>query len=65
MSILSRLDEEFLRGVRERADYIRGELAGAKGVRGVDGLGLMLGVETEKRAPGRSSPPALRAACWS
>ena len=38
VSILSRLDEEFLQGVRERADYIRGELAGAKGVRGVDGL---------------------------
>ena len=50
VSILSRLDEEFLRGVRERAEYIRGELAGAKGVRGVDGLGLMLGIETEKSA---------------
>ena len=50
VSILSRLDEEFLQGVRERADYIRGELAGAKGVRGVDGLGLMLGVETERPA---------------
>ena len=50
VSILSRLDEEFLQGVRERADYIRGELAGAKGVRGVDGLGLMLGIETEKSA---------------
>ena len=50
VSILSRLDEGFLQGVRERADYIRGELAGAKGVRGVDGLGLMLGIETEKSA---------------
>lgn len=50
VSILSRLDEEFLQGVRERAEYIRGELAGAKGVRGVDGLGLMLGIETEKSA---------------
>ena len=50
VSILSRLDEGFLQGVRERAEYIRGELAGAKGVRGVDGLGLMLGIETEKPA---------------
>ena len=50
VSILSRLDEDFLQGVRERAEYIRGELAGAKGVRGVDGLGLMLGIETERPA---------------
>ena len=63
VSILSRLDEDFLQGVRERAEYIRGELASAKGVRGVDGLGLMLGMR-RKRAPGKSSPPAWRAACW-
>ena len=50
VSILARLDEEFLQGVRERADYIRKALEGAKGVKGVDGLGLMLGIETEKSA---------------
>ena len=30
--------------------YIRQELAGAKGVIGVSGLGLMLGIQTEKNA---------------
>lgn len=50
VSILSRIDDALLQGVRERSDYIRRELAGAKGVRAVTGLGLMLGIETEKGA---------------
>ena len=48
--ILSRLNEETLAGVRERSAYIVGELTGAPGVRSVTGLGLMLGVETERPA---------------
>ena len=51
VSILARLDEDFLQGVRERAGYIRKALEGAKGVKGVDGLGLML-ASRRKRAPG-------------
>ncbi len=50
VSVLSRLDEETLAGVRMRSDYIVGELTGAAGVRSVTGLGLMLGVETERPA---------------
>lgn len=50
ISILSRLDDALLAGVRERADYIRRELTGAKGIRSVSGLGLMIGVETERDA---------------
>ena len=50
VSVLSRLDEETLAGVRMRSDYIVGELPGAAGVRSVTGLGLMLGVETERPA---------------
>ena len=50
VSILSRLNEETLAGVRERSAYIVGELTGAPGVRSVTGLGLMLGVETERPA---------------
>ena len=50
LSILSRLDDALLAGVRARADYIRSELSGASGIRSVTGLGLMLGVETEKDA---------------
>ena len=52
VSILERIDEELLAGVRARGEYIRGELSGAKGVRAVTGLGLMLGIETEKPAAG-------------
>ena len=36
--------------VQARSAYIRQELAGAKGVIGVSGLGLMLGIQTEKNA---------------
>ena len=50
VSILSRLNEETLAGVRERSAYIVGELTGAPGVRSVTGLGLMLGVEAERPA---------------
>ena len=50
INVLSRLDEAMLAGVRERAAYIRQELEGAKGVVSVSGLGLMLGIKTEKAA---------------
>lgn len=50
LSILSRLDEELLAGVRERSSYIIQELTGAGGVRSVSGMGLMLGVETVRPA---------------
>ena len=49
-SILSRIDEELLAGVRERSEYIRAELTGAKGVRSISGMGLMLGIETDRPA---------------
>ena len=50
INVLSRLDEKMLEGVEERSAYIKQELAGAKGVLGVSGLGLMLGIQTEKNA---------------
>ena len=50
VNILSRIDEALLQGVRERSAYIVNELSGAEGVKSVTGLGLMLGVETEKNA---------------
>lgn len=50
LSILSRLDEELLAGVRAKSDYIKKELEGARGIVSVSGLGLMLGVRTEKDA---------------
>lgn len=46
-SILSRIDDKLMEGVKERHDIIVQELSGAKGIIGVYGLGLMLGVEVE------------------
>jgi len=46
VSILSRLDEAFLAGVRERAAYVFDALTGAEGIESVSGLGLMVGVKT-------------------
>lgn len=50
LSILERLDEKTLAGVRERSEYIISELSGADGIESVTGLGLMLGVKTKKDA---------------
>ncbi|MBQ8372155.1 MAG: acetylornithine transaminase [Clostridia bacterium] len=46
ISILNRIDEELLEGVRIRSAYIRGLLEGEHGIESVSGMGLMLGVET-------------------
>ena len=50
VSILSRIDEPLLRGVRERSDYIFRELTGVPGVECVSGMGLMIGVKTGRPA---------------
>lgn len=64
INVLSRLDEKMLEGVEERSAYIKQELAGAKGVLGVSGLGLMLGIQTEKNASDIIAACRERA-CWS
>ncbi len=48
LNILSRLNETLLSGVRERGEYIVEQLTACKGVKSVTGLGLMLGIETER-----------------
>lgn len=50
ISILGRIVDELLKGVRERSEFIINELSGAPGVESVTGLGLMLGVKTSKPA---------------
>lgn len=50
ISIISRIDEALLKEVREKSEYIIGELSAAEGVKNVTGMGLMLGIETEKDA---------------
>ena len=46
LNILSRLDDAMLAGVRERSRMIFSAFEGAKGVKSVSGLGLMIGIET-------------------
>ena len=49
-SIISRIDEELLAGVRSKSEYIFKELGSAEGIKSVSGMGLMIGLETEKDA---------------
>lgn len=48
LNILSRIDNQLLKDVRMKAKYINDELSDAKGVKSVSGMGLMIGIETEK-----------------
>ena len=50
ISNLERMDDALLQGVTERSGKIVKALAGKKGIKSVTGLGLMLGIETEKPA---------------
>ena len=49
-NIIKRIDDKLLNEVKEKSAYIFSELEGAKGVKSVSGLGLMIGIETEKPA---------------
>ena len=48
LSILERIDGDLLQEVEKKSTYIFESLQGASGVRSVSGMGLMIGVETEK-----------------
>ena len=50
ISILGRIDDALLQGVRERSAYIFDQLTGAPGVESVSGMGLMIGIKTVKPA---------------
>lgn len=50
LSILERIDDALLESVREKSELVRTILSRAKGIKGVSGKGLMLGIETEKPA---------------
>ena len=50
VSILSRIDDALLAGVRARSAYIFDALRGAPGVEGVSGMGLMIGIKPVKPA---------------
>ena len=46
VSVVARLTEDFLAGVKEKSAYVFSALEGAPGVESVTGLGLMIGVKT-------------------
>lgn len=50
ISVINRIDDRLLSEVKEKSNYIFNELQNAKGVKSVSGMGLMIGIETEKDA---------------
>lgn len=50
INIVDRIDETLLADVTKKGNYIKQTLTGKKGIKSVSGLGLMLGIETEKPA---------------
>ena len=49
-NIISRIDDKLLADVKAKSEYIFSQLSGAKGIKSVSGMGLMVGLETEKDA---------------
>ena len=50
LSVIERLDEDFLNAVRRKSGYVFSTLYGAPGIESVSGLGLMVGIKTVKPA---------------
>ena len=50
LSVIKRIDDDFLDGVAKKGEYIKNRLSACKNVTGISGLGLMLGIETTKPA---------------
>lgn len=49
-SIVERIDDDFLSEVQRKSEKIRTALTKVKGVQSISGMGLMLGIETDKSA---------------
>jgi acetylornithine/N-succinyldiaminopimelate aminotransferase len=50
INIIERIDDALLKGVKAKSEFIINELTGAEGIKSVSGIGLMLGIETERDA---------------
>ena len=50
LSIIQRIDDVLLKEVQEKSEYVFNSLQGAKGVKSVSGMGLMIGIECETDA---------------
>lgn len=49
-SILTRINQGLLEGIKQKSEYIFEILQGKKGIKSVTGKGLMIGIETERKA---------------
>ncbi len=50
ISVIKRLDEDFLSEVDKKSEYLKNAILDIRGVKSVSGMGMMLGIETEKPA---------------
>ena len=50
ISVVKRLDDSFLSEVTKKGEYIRAKFGEIKGVKALSGLGLMIGIESDKNA---------------
>jgi acetylornithine/N-succinyldiaminopimelate aminotransferase len=50
ISVLSRIDDALLSDVKRKSDLIFSALSGQVGIRSLSGMGLMIGIETERKA---------------
>jgi len=50
LTVIERLDDNFLGSVKRKSGYIMSTLYGAPGIEGVSGMGLMIGIKTTKPA---------------
>ena len=50
LSILSRIDDDLLAQVCQKAAYLRERFGGAPGIEGISGMGLMMGLKTTRPA---------------
>ena len=50
INVIERIDEVLLEEVRAKSEFIIKELTAAEGIKSVSGIGLMLGIETERDA---------------
>ncbi len=50
INVIERLDQKLLDEVKQKSEYIFNKLSGVKGIESVSGMGLMIGIKTEKPA---------------
>lgn len=50
LTVINRLTDDFLKEVREKSQYVFSALENQKGIEKVTGMGLMIGIKTEKPA---------------